>query len=63
MNESGTWGLYHKDVDPEFSNGNSFHFGVWGRTLGLAVGLIEEVVTAHEPDMILLLMGFNDFGW
>lgn len=59
-----TWGPYHPDVDPAFSPGNgSSHFAVYGRPAWLDIDKIRGQVETYRPDMVLLHLGFNDFGW
>lgn len=42
---------------------DSHHFAVWGRTALLDSGLIQDVVTNHPADIMLLMLGFNDITW
>lgn len=42
---------------------NSNHFAVWGRAAATDKSLIQNIVTTYTPDLILLLLGFNDIGW
>ncbi|EFE38232.1 hypothetical protein TRV_07103 [Trichophyton verrucosum HKI 0517] len=53
-------GGYAPGASPEF---DSHHFAVWGRAAAVDKGLIREVVAAHPPDLMLLMLGFNDLGW
>ncbi|KAI0127496.1 SGNH hydrolase-type esterase domain-containing protein [Xylariales sp. AK1849] len=57
-------GAYSKEI-PSDSNffKNTGHFAVWGRQLGQDVPLIGEVVSTHQPDWVLVELGFNDIGW
>jgi lysophospholipase L1-like esterase len=57
-----TSGGYAAGVSPDF-NSNSNHFAVWGRAAAVDKGLIQDVVTAHQADLMLLMLGFNDMGW
>lgn len=36
---------------------------MWGRQVAQDIGLIRNVVQKYEPDIILVLLGFNDMGW
>lgn len=59
-----TWGPYHPSVDPAFSpGGGSAHFAVYGRPAWMDVDLLREQVARHGPDVVVLHLGFNDFGW
>ncbi|KAL5344459.1 hypothetical protein ACLOAV_010439 [Pseudogymnoascus australis] len=42
---------------------DSDHFAVWGRAAAVDKGLIQDVVAAHQADLMLLMLGFNDMGW
>lgn len=53
-------GGYAQSVSPEF---DSLHFAVWGRQCAVAKDLIQEVVTRYSPDILLVMLGFNDIGW
>jgi len=53
-------GGYAVGVSPDFS---SNHFAVWGRAAAVDKGLIQDVVTNHQADLMLLMLGFNDMGW
>lgn len=55
-------GRYAEDVDSEFLEA-PFHAAVWGRPLSWSERTIEEWVAAHQPDWLLLLMGYNDLAW
>jgi hypothetical protein len=41
---------------------DSDHFAVWGRAAAVDKGLIQDVVAAHQADLMLLMLGFNDMG-
>ncbi|CZR57589.1 uncharacterized protein PAC_07478 [Phialocephala subalpina] len=45
------------------ANFDSHHFAVWGRAAAVDKGLIQDIVAAHQPDLMLLMLGFNDMGW
>lgn len=47
-------------LDPKF---DGHHFSAWGRQLLQDCDLIREMVVTHEPDYLLVLLGFNDMGW
>lgn len=34
-----------------------------GRQLAQDQDLIKEMVSTHDPDYLLVLLGFNDMGW
>ncbi|WPG99684.1 Esterase, SGNH hydrolase-type [Acrodontium crateriforme] len=53
-------GGYAAGVDPAF---DSDHFSIWGRAMAEDVGEIHDVVAAHPPDIMLVMLGFNDIGW
>ena len=54
-------GGYAIGVDPDWANAR--HFGAWGRAAATDQYLIEEVVQDYQPDLLLLMLGFNDLGW
>lgn len=59
-----SWGSYNAKVDPAFSPGNgSAHFAVFGRPASGVVDLIQDKVTTYAPDILVLHLGLNDFGW
>lgn len=59
-----TWGAYAPDVDPLFSpGGGSSHFAVYGKPAWQVVDLLQDQVAAYQPDVVVLHLGFNDFGW
>ncbi|KAK3717415.1 hypothetical protein LTR37_005804 [Vermiconidia calcicola] len=58
--EPRTFGKYHPAVPTDF---DSNHFAVWGRQLAQDAGLIRAHVDQFKPDMLLVLLGFNDMGW
>lgn len=59
-----TWGTYHPSVSPAFSPlGGSAHFAVYGRPAWQDIDLLAEQVTTHQPDLVILHLGFNDIGW
>ncbi|OBT62629.1 hypothetical protein VE03_08513 [Pseudogymnoascus sp. 23342-1-I1] len=37
--------------------------GYAGRAAAVDKGLIQDVVAAHQADLMLLMLGFNDMGW
>ena len=41
----------------------SNHFAVWGRQIDQDIPLIRNVVEQFKPDIILVMLGFNDMGW
>ncbi|KAJ6779301.1 hypothetical protein PWT90_10378 [Aphanocladium album] len=53
-----TSGGYHPGISFQ-----SNHFAVWGRQIAQDTPLIEDVVRKYKPDIILVLLGFNDMGW
>ncbi|WP_328440134.1 SGNH/GDSL hydrolase family protein [Streptomyces sp. NBC_00444] len=53
-----TWGGY-----AELQTFDSDHFAVWGRQAAQDKKLIREAVTAYQPDLLLVGLGFNDMGW
>lgn len=59
-----TGGAYAATVGPAFSpGGGSAHFAVYGRPAWMDVDLIQAQVATHQPDFVILHLGFNDFGW
>lgn len=59
-----SWGAYHPAVDAAFSpGGGSAHFAVYGTPAWLDVDKVQARVAAHAPDVVVLHVGFNDFGW
>lgn len=59
-----TWGTYHPSVSPLFSpGGGSSHFAVYGRPAWQDIEPLHAQVTTHQPDIIILHLGFNDIGW
>lgn len=57
-----TDGGYAMGISPEFL-ANSNHFSAWGRQINQAKHLIAEQVATHQPDILLVQLGFNDLGW
>lgn len=55
-----TTGGYAKDVSPDFE---SRHFSTSGRQVFQVKSTIAEQVRLHNPDMLLVMLGFNDLGW
>lgn len=53
-------GGYAKSVSQDF---DSHHFAVWGRQCAVAKDQIEATVRHHSPDLLLVMLGFNDIGW
>lgn len=59
-----TTGAYHPTVSPSFSPlGGSAHFAVYGRPAWQDIDVLEAQVAAHQPDLVVLHMGFNDIAW
>lgn len=59
-----TWGTYHSTVSPLFSpGGGSSHFAVYGRPAWQDIEPMHTQVTTHQPDILVLHLGFNDIGW
>jgi hypothetical protein len=58
----GTDGGYAAGIDRDFLS-NSNHFAVNGRQASQAKDLIAEQVAAHQPDLCLVELGYNDLGW
>ncbi|KAH9237111.1 hypothetical protein K456DRAFT_1748240 [Colletotrichum gloeosporioides 23] len=44
-------------------NFESQHFSVWGQQTGQCAEAIRQQVAAYEPDLLLVMLGFNDMGW
>ncbi len=42
---------------------DSDHFAVWGRQVAQDKTLIRDQVALHQPDYLLVGLGFNDLGW
>lgn len=55
-----TTGGYATDVMPDFQ---SRHFSYTGRQVFQAKDTIAEQVRLHKPDLLLVMLGFNDLGW
>ncbi|QIX02267.1 hypothetical protein AMS68_007784 [Peltaster fructicola] len=53
-------GGYAKDVDEDF---DSHHYSTWGRQCAQSRDVIEEIVSGHPTDLLLVMLGFNDIGW
>ncbi|EHA17820.1 hypothetical protein ASPNIDRAFT_38570 [Aspergillus niger ATCC 1015] len=60
LGQPKTSGGYAPDVSPDFDR---HHFAVWGRTAAIDKDLIFDVLSAHQADLILLMLGFNDMAW
>lgn len=59
-----TWGTYHPTVSPLFSpGGGSSHFAVYGRPAWQDIEPLHAEITTHQPDVLVLHLGFNDIGW
>lgn len=59
-----TWGTYHPSVSPLFSpGGGSSHFAVYGRPAWQDIEPLHAQVSTHQPDILVLHLGFNDIGW
>ncbi|KPI34862.1 uncharacterized protein AB675_2237 [Cyphellophora attinorum] len=56
-------GKYAAGVDPEFLAGSCAHASAWGRPLSWSELTIAGWVKVHQPDWVLLMMGFNDLSW
>ncbi|KAF4849544.1 hypothetical protein CGCSCA4_v004303 [Colletotrichum siamense] len=41
----------------------SQHFSVWGQQTGQCAEAIRQQVATYEPDLLLVMLGFNDMGW
>ncbi|KAI0385008.1 hypothetical protein F5Y04DRAFT_203576 [Hypomontagnella monticulosa] len=54
-------GLYAGGVNPSFAS--SGHASWWGRQAAQTKETIHAWVAEHQPDYLLLLLGFNDLGW
>jgi lysophospholipase L1-like esterase len=62
--DSRTWGGYARDVNPAFLSGNGhMHFAAWGRQFAQFKHVVEDEVRAHQPDYLLVALGFNDIAW
>lgn len=55
-----TTGGYARDVSPDFQ---SRHFAKSGRQVFQAKDTIAEQVRIYQPDLLLVMLGFNDLGW
>lgn len=55
-----TTGQYAREVHPEFDHD---HFAVWGRAIAEDRDLIFSQILKYQPDIIFVLMGFNDLAW
>ena len=58
-----TDGGYARGVAPGFLAAGSAHFAASGRQVMQAKDLVAEQVAAHQPDLCLVQLGFNDLGW
>ena len=54
-------GGYAAAADPAWASAR--HFSAWGRAAATDQYLIREVVQDYSPDLMLLMLGFNDLGW
>ncbi|KAK3997800.1 receptor-type tyrosine-protein phosphatase F [Cladorrhinum sp. PSN332] len=57
-----TTGGYAKSCSPSFLL-NPDHFSASGRQIYQAKSLIAEQVSAYQPDLCLVALGFNDLAW
>lgn len=55
-------GGYAEDVDAGFED-NTWHCSRWGWQAYEAKEEIEDHVRRHQPDYLLVALGFNDMGW
>ncbi|CAK3784234.1 Ca2+-modulated nonselective cation channel [Lecanosticta acicola] len=53
-------GGYAKDISPDFP---TWHFSQSGRQIAQAKDIISNAVREHQPDMLLVMLGFNDMAW
>ncbi|GKZ18954.1 hypothetical protein AbraIFM66951_001914 [Aspergillus brasiliensis] len=60
LGQPKTSGGYAPDVSPDFDR---HHFAVWGRVAAVDKDLIYDVLSAHQADLMLLMLGFNDMAW
>ncbi|GLA08346.1 hypothetical protein AnigIFM60653_009877 [Aspergillus niger] len=60
LGQPKTSGGYAPDVSPDFDR---HHFAVWGRAAAIDKDLIFDVLSAHQADLMLLMLGFNDMAW
>lgn len=60
LGQPPTSGGYAPDVSPDFDR---HHFAVWGRVAAIDKDLIYGVLSAHQADLMLLMLGFNDMAW
>ncbi|OJZ88048.1 hypothetical protein ASPFODRAFT_43669 [Aspergillus luchuensis CBS 106.47] len=60
LGQPPTSGGYAPDVSPDFDR---HHFAVWGRVAAIDKDLIYDVLSAHQADLMLLMLGFNDMAW
>ena len=52
-------GGYATGSNPAF---DSDHFAIWGQACAEDVGLIQNFVQQSQPDVMLVMLGFNDLG-
>ncbi|KAH9843460.1 factor for adipocyte differentiation [Teratosphaeria destructans] len=53
-------GTYAAGVSPDFDHD---HFARWGQPATRAKHQIGNFVKVHEPELLLVMLGFNDLGW
>jgi hypothetical protein len=53
-------GEYRTYIDPAFPKK---HAAMWGRQAAQSKNTIREWVSTHQPDYLLVMLGFNDLGW
>lgn len=55
-------GKYASGVDAAFLSNNA-DFANWGRAMAVDQGLIQNMLSQHPADLILVSLCFNDLGW
>lgn len=55
-------GKYHAGTDAAFLSASS-HAAYWGRQLAQSKDTIFEWTRDHQPEYLLVMLGFNDLGW
>lgn len=53
-------GGYAVGIDPRFDRS---HWAAWGRQLAQDTDLVASMVTKYKPDILLVLLGYNDLAY
>ncbi|KAH7021126.1 SGNH hydrolase-type esterase domain-containing protein [Microdochium trichocladiopsis] len=61
--EFDTSGKYHAGTDGVFLTTSSGHAAYWGRALAQSKDTVSQWTRDHQPEYLLVMLGFNDLGW